>query len=42
MPERRTRRVSKQDAHAFISKAEQFLRTMERRPLKQATGMRWA
>lgn len=30
MPERKTRRVSKQDARAFISKAEQFLRTMEK------------
>ena len=30
MPERKTRRVNKQDASAFISKAEQFLRSMER------------
>ena len=30
MPERKTRKVSKRDAHAFISKAEQFLRTMEK------------
>ena len=26
MPERKTRKVSKRDAHDFLSKAEQFLR----------------
>lgn len=30
MPERKTRMVSKRDAHAYISKAGQFLRTMEK------------
>lgn len=30
MSERKTRKVSKRDAHAYISKAEQFLRTMEK------------
>ena len=30
MPEGKTRKVSRRDAHAFLSKAERFLRTMEK------------
>jgi len=30
MPERKTRRVARRDAGAYVSKAQQFLRTMEK------------